>query len=183
MLGLGEYMMMQGVGMSYLASAVLWFLPVAYLLLRWRSYRENRPSDPQLGLKTVLYYFRSVGYQVMLAGLACAIFGLLVAESRDEMLRVGVALALSGGIIYGSQAWLLLRHTNTAEHPAAAKLFCGFNLALVALVTCIALVALLALIFARHTPLGSIRLCLAVLVVYAPAWAVQLTYLLRYSRA
>ncbi len=183
MLGLGEYMLMQGVGMSYLASAVLWFLPVAYLLLRWRSYRESRPADPQLGLKTVLYYFRSVGYQILLAGLACAIFGLLVSESRDEMLRVGVALLLAGGVIYGSQAWVLLRRTNTAEHPAAAKLFCGFNLTLVALVTCVALVALLALIFARYTPGGSIRLCLAVLLVYAPAWAAQVTFLLQRSRA
>ena len=57
--------------------AFLWLFPVAYLILRWRAYREQTPPDPHLGIKAALYYFKTLAYHVVLVGTFCLIFGLI----------------------------------------------------------------------------------------------------------
>jgi hypothetical protein len=175
--------MLQSFGLTYLIAGVLWFLPVAYLILRWRAYKENQPKDPQLGFKTVLYYFKSLGYQVLLAGAAVLIAGLMLGdEAVEEMLRLGAALVLGGGVVYVSHAVILLRRTNTNAFPGAARLYNGFNMALVALVGMAALIAFFVILFSEAMGRSAVKTVLAVLLVYCPAWVAQGAFLLRNSR-
>ncbi len=65
--------------------------PVIYLVLRWRGYREGAPPEPQLGLKVVLHYFRTIGYHVLLGGGFCLLYGLWSEDQRWLLLRLAAA--------------------------------------------------------------------------------------------
>src|SRR5437667_6516883 len=79
---------------------VLLGLAIPYAVLRTRDSREQ--PDSQLGLKTGLHYFLSVGILQFLIGLSIISWDLITREDRlprkdaDEALRVGVAVAAVG---------------------------------------------------------------------------------------
>lgn len=159
--------------------AFLWLFPVAYLILRWRAYREQSPADPHLGLKAALYYFKTLAYHVMLVGTFLLIFGLINEHVRGEMMRMGAGLLLGGAIVYGAHAVIIDKRTNTHQFPAVARIYNGFNLVMTGLVAMAAVVATLVLLFQEYTPAMVIRGALALLLVYGAAWAAQAAFLLK----
>lgn len=159
--------------------AFLWLFPVAYLILRWRAYREQAPEDPHLGLKAALYYFKTLAYHVMLAGTFLLIFGLINEQVRGEMLRLGAGLLLGGAIVYGAHAVIIDKRTNTLQFPAVARIYNGFNLVMTGLVAMAALVGTLVLLFQEHTPALAVRGALALLLVYGAAWAAQAAFMFK----
>lgn len=159
--------------------AFLWLFPVAYLILRWRAYREQSPADPHLGIKTALYYFKTLAYHAMLAGAFCLIFGLVNEHVRSEMMRLGAGLLLGGAIVYGAHVVIIDKRTNTHNFPAVARIYNGFNLVITGLVAMGALIATLVLLFQEHSPPLVIRGALVLLLVYGAAWAAQAAFLLK----
>lgn len=159
--------------------AFLWLFPVAYLILRWRAYREQTPADPHLGIKAALYYFKTLAYHVVLVGTFCLIFGLINDQVREEMMRIGAGLLLGGGIVYGAHAIIIDKRTNTHQFPAVARIYNGFNLVMTGLVAMAAVIATLVLLFQEFTPVMVIRGALALLLVYGGAWASQAAFLLK----
>jgi hypothetical protein len=146
--------------------------PVVYVLLKWRSYRDETPLDPKLGMKVVLYYFKTLAYHVFLASLAVLFYGLLSSES--DAIEAGLGLLLSSGILYLIHTVLIQRLSNTREFPLTARIYTGFNLIIVGLLGMISFVITVTLLFDKG--LKSIKLPLACLVVYMMAWAFQTFY-------
>jgi hypothetical protein len=159
--------------------AFLWLFPVAYLILRWRAYREQAPNDPHLGMKTALYYFKTLAYHVVLVGAFLLIFGLINDHIRERMMRMGAGLLLGGAIVYGAHAFIIDKRTNTLQFPAVARLYNGFNLVMTGLVAMTAVIVTLVMVFAEHTPAIAIRGALALLLVYGGAWAAQAAFLFK----
>src|SRR5437667_8120455 len=79
---------------------VLLGLAIPYAVLRARDSRDQ--PDSQLGLKTGLHYFLSVGILQFLTGLTIIAVDLITRENRKDggsegdVLRVGAALAAVG---------------------------------------------------------------------------------------
>jgi len=166
-------------GFMYLFWGFFWILPAAYLVLRWRAYREQSPIDTQLGLKAALYYFKTLAYHVLLGAGFCLLFGLLSSQVRGELVRLALGLALGGGLIYGALCVLIDKYTNTNQHTSVARLFNGFNLVVCGLLAMAAVIGFFALVVQRNTPGAVLKGFIALAVVYGPAAAAQAFYLHR----
>lgn len=174
-----ESMMFGATSFIWILYAFLWLFPVAYLILRWRAYREQAPKDPHLGIKAALYYFKTLAYHVMLVGTFCLLFGAINEYVRENMMRLGAGLLLGGAIVYGAHAFIIDKRTNTQQFPAVARIYNGFNLVMTGLVAMAAVIATLVMLFAEHTPAMVIRGALVLLLVYGAAWASQAAFLFK----
>ena len=146
--------------------------PVVYVLLKWRSYRDGSSPDPQLGIKVVLYYFKTLAYHVFLASCAVFFYGLLAGES--DAIKVGLGLLISSGILYVVHSILIQRLSNTRAFPLTARIYAGFNLIMVGLLGMVSFVITVTLLIDKGQE--SIKLPLAWVVVYAIAWVYQTLY-------
>lgn len=174
--------------LAMMVPAFSWFFyillplaPLVYLILRWRAYREETPADPQLGVKTVLYYFRTLGYHVILVGEFLLLYGLMDEGSRWQLLRLSAAMLLSGGLIYGLHVWFLVKRTNTAAQPYVARLYNGFNMLICGLVGTGALVATLSTALSEELPWEALKISAGLFVVYGSAWFAQTSLMIRRS--
>jgi hypothetical protein len=143
--------------------------PIVYIFIKWRSYRDNSPPDPQLGMKTVLYYFKTLVFQGLLVSLAALFYGVLKNESN--LINVGLGMFISCGIIYIVHYIIIPKLTNTHEFPLTARIYTGFNLIIVGLVGMISFVVTVTMLINKG--MKKAELPLAVFVVYAIAWVVQ----------
>jgi nitrate reductase gamma subunit len=151
---------------------LLGLVPVVYLVVRWRTYRESGPADPQLGLKVALFHFRTLGYQIALAGLFCLLYIPFNEEARSDMLRIGGPLLISGLLIYGAHRFFLMK-TNQAAFPAVGRLYQGFNLVACGLAGSAALVATLMLLAMEDADARAVMGGMVALLVYGGAWGAQ----------
>ena len=143
--------------------------PIVYIFIKWRSYRDNSPPDPQLGMKAVLYYFKTLAYHAVVASLAILFYGVL--EDKSDAIRVGLGIFISCGIIYTVHYIIIPKLTNTREFPLTARIYTGFNLIIVGLVGMISFVITVILLIDKGLKGG--ELPLTIFVVYAVAWVVQ----------
>ena len=143
--------------------------PIVYIFIKWRSYRDNSPPDPQLGMKTVLYYFKTLAYHAVIASLAILFHGVLGGES--DAIDVGLGIFISCGIIYIVHYIIIPKLTNTHEFPLTARIYTGFNLIIVGLVGMVSFVITVTMLIDKG--LKKAQLPLAVFVVYAIAWVIQ----------
>lgn len=143
--------------------------PVVYIFIKWRYYRDNSPPDPQLGMKAVLYYFKTLAYQGLLVSLAALFYGVL--ENENNLINVGSGIFISCGLIYIIHYIIIPKLTNTHEFPLTARIYTGFNLIIVGLVGMISFVVTATILIDKG--LKKAELPLAVFVVYAIAWVVQ----------
>jgi hypothetical protein len=172
-------MFFETLGFTWLLYGVFWILPAAYIVLRWRAYRENTPPDPQLGIKTALHYFKTLGYHVMLIGAFCLLYGLFESHVRGQMVRLAIGLLIGGGIVFGSHAVILDKYTNPSQSPAVPKLFNGFNLVISGLVGMGALIATLVLLLQKYNSGSMITPAICLLLVYGLSWGLQTVFLFR----
>lgn len=143
--------------------------PIVYIFIKWRSYRDNSPPDPQLGMKAVLYYFKTLAYQGLLVSLAALFYGVL--ENESNLINVGLGIFISCGLIYIVHYIIIPKLTNTHEFPLMARIYTGFNLIIVGLVGMISFVITVTMLIDKG--LKKAELPLGVFVVYAIAWVVQ----------
>jgi hypothetical protein len=143
--------------------------PIVYILIKWRSYRDNSPQDPQLGMKVVLYYFKTLAYQAVLASLAILFYSVLRSES--DLIAVGLGIFISCGILYVIHYIIIPKLTNTHKFPLTARIYTGFNLIIVGLVGMTSFVITVAMLIDKG--LKESEMPLAIFVVYAIAWVVQ----------
>jgi hypothetical protein len=152
--------------------------PLVYLFVKWKSYRESLPNDPQLGLKTVLFYFKVLGYHVSLVGLAIAAAG-LVTPRPGGMVMQGIGVGLAGLIVYGAHAFLIHRFTNTKAFPLTQRAYNVFNVIITGLAGMVALIYTFTVLFESGG--RGIAVPLMFLLVYGGAWAAQTYFLLKWS--
>ncbi|UCH92501.1 MAG: hypothetical protein JSV88_19695 [Candidatus Aminicenantes bacterium] len=143
--------------------------PIIYIFLKWRSYRDNSPPDPQLGMKVVLYYFKTLAYHACLASLAAILYGVL--KSGSDLIKGGLGILVSCGILYVVHGFLILKLTNTGKFPLTARIYTAFNLIIVGLVGMISFVITFTTLIAKD--LEQIELPLVCFVLYGIAWVFQ----------
>lgn len=143
--------------------------PIVYIFIKWRSYRDNSPPDPQLGMKVVLYYFKTLAYHGVIASLAVIFYGVLGNDSGA--INVGLGIFISCGLLYIVHYIIIPKLTNTLEFPLTARIYTGFNLIIVGLVGMISFVFTVTTLIDRGWE--KIDLPVAIFVVYTMAWAVQ----------
>jgi hypothetical protein len=143
--------------------------PIVYIFIKWRSYRDNSPQDPQLGMKTVLYFFKTLAYHTIIAALAVLFYGVLT--SKGDTIEIGLGIFISSGLIYILHHFFIPRLTNTREFPLTERIYTGFNLIIVGLVGMISFVITAAFLFDNFLKNG--ELPLSIFIVYTIAWVVQ----------
>lgn len=159
-------------GFSFLifyAYLVVPLAPIVYIFIKWRSYRDGSSPDPQLGMKVVLYYFKTLAYHAVIASLAALLAGVL--ENRNNTIEVGLGIFISSGLLYIGHYIVIPKLTNTREFPLTARIYTAFNLIIVGLVGMISFVLTVTMLIDKG--LEKIETPLAVFVVYAAAWVVQ----------
>jgi len=170
-------------GFSFLfiyAYFIIPLAPIVYIFIKWRSYRDGDPPDPQLGMKVILYYFKTLAYHVFLASLAILFYG-LVKNTGSSIVHVGLGLLVSSVIIYLTHCILIHKLTNTADFPLTARIYTGLNLVIVGLVGMISFVITLVTLFEKG--FEKIELPLVCFIVYAVAWVLQTAFFCKPSLA
>lgn len=155
--------------LSFYVYTIIPLAPIVYIFIKWRSYRGEAPPDPQLGTKTVLYYFKTLAYHgglVALVFICNGLIGMIISE-----LLMGMGLFVAFAIIYGIHTYLIHKLTNTRQYPLTARAYTGFNLIITGFVGTISFG------YIAGTLLGSIsrgtEMILACLIVYCTAWIFQ----------
>jgi hypothetical protein len=151
--------------------------PIVYIFIKWRSYRDGDPPDPRLGMKVVLYYFKTLSYHVVLVSLVVLFYNLL--ESRGGSINVGLGLLVSGGVIYGVHRFLIHKFTDTLEYPLTARIYTAFNVIITGLVAMVAFIITMTVLFDKG--FSKIELPLVCFIVYTIAWVFQIILYLKPS--
>lgn len=157
----------------------LYLFPLAYLVLRWRAYREKQLADPQLGIKVVLYYFRFLTLQLLLAGLTAGVAGTLIGGGRGQLFRIAGALIVGAGSLYAGCVAAIHQRTNASQFPDVGRLFTGAGALVAGLAGLAAWVGFFLALFSDGYTAEAIKITGSVLLVYLPAFAVLGLSLLR----
>jgi hypothetical protein len=171
-----ELLWLLGPGLGILWTAgysFLWSAPVVYIVLRWQAHHEGDAPDPQLGLKILLCFFRSLALHTALAGAGFIVYGLMPDTRYEPSFRIGCPLLIAGGLVSILHDGVVRRWTNSAARPTVAKTFAGIGLAMTGLIGFGALASLLLFAFQKIHVGEGLNISLAVALVALPTWAVH----------
>ena len=168
--------MMGLVPLMYLFYFIIPLAPIAYIFLKWRAYRDHSPPDPQLGIKVVLFYFKTLAYQAILVAVTLIIYGILKGGYKDEM-RTGFGILVGGGIIYSLHLVMIQNIFKTTSTKLVSRFYGGFNLVIAGILGMVSLVVLCVVIF--QGDVSDIKLPVSALLVYGLAWVYQAASLIR----
>lgn len=150
--------------------------PMAYIFIKWRAYRDGSPQDSQLGVKVVLFYFRTLAYHVLLVSMTLIIFGLLKGGYNDEI-KIGLGLLIGGGFLYILHWVLIKKMFEKTQSYFVSRFYTGFNIIVVGLISTISIIATCIILFKGK--ILDIKLPVSALVIYGIAWFFQTSYFLR----
>jgi hypothetical protein len=185
------------------APMLLMALAIPYAVLRLRDSRSEH-QDPQVGLKSGLHFFLSVGIVLALSGLTFVVVDLLKdkpgipvpagpagpafrqpvaqAETFSTTQRNGWAMVVSGVAVALFHLLLLVVMTNDRHWPAPRRIFTGWRFAIHGLVVVYALTATIVTLFQKELNREELKRFLGTLAVWVPSWAIHLSLLRYYSR-
>jgi hypothetical protein len=182
--------MMAVFALSGMPLALLSFA-IPYALLRLQDSREEN-HDPQVGLKAVLYFVFSLGVLILLTGLNILLYDFIqdhnpggfgrpaATTSFRPAQRYGVALVVVGIAVCLGHLLLILAYTNDLRRPGTRRMFVGYRLAILAVVTLGAFTMLVVMLFQENIKLEDLKLPFSVLAVWGVAWLIHLL-LLRFA--
>jgi hypothetical protein len=178
---------------ALLALPLLLGLAIPYAILHYRDSRGPE-RDPQLGLKTALYFFFSVSVLVFLLGASIIgvetlnelqLFGPVgggggVARARagfGPAKRLGAALMFAGFTFGLVQFVLIHMATNNRKFPLVRRVFGGWRMVIAGMVMLTSFILLVQLLFQENVQPNAIQDAFAVLCVWTPAWLIDLILL------
>jgi hypothetical protein len=176
-------------------------LAVPYAVLRLRG-QDGIETDPQVGLKVLLYFFFSVGVLLFLTGTSVIAVDAVTdrpqqqqqpfggpfgpphrARTFNTAQRTGTALAVTGVLFALFHLVLVKMMTNDRRWPAARRLFAGWRLAVSGVVLLLTVTALILTLFQEDLNEEVIKTTLAIGFVWSLAWVTDLCLLWFYSKA
>jgi hypothetical protein len=189
----------RGSGVSGIAVSALIALPplllglaIPYAVLHYRDGRGGE-RDPQLGLKTALYFFLSVSVLILLVGMSIIAVdslsdlqlfgagrgGLARSNPRSfsEPKRVGAALMFAGFTFGLLQFVIIHMATNNRRWPLVRRVFGGWRLAITGMVVMTMFTLLVIMLFQESVRPEDIQDFFAILFVWTPAWLIDLVLL------
>jgi len=169
-------------------------LAIPYAVLHYRDSRSVE-RDPQLGLKTALYFFYSVSVLIFLSGLT-----ILAVDALRELQLFGTGgggggvfgrprggftpLQRSGsafmfaGFSFGLVQFVLIHMaTNNRKWPLVRRVFGGWRMAVAGMVVLTMFTVLVQMLFQENVQADAIQDLFAILFVWTPAWLVDLILL------
>ncbi len=181
------------------APMLLLALAIPYAILKMRDARLES-NDPEIGLKSALYYGFSLGILLSLVGLTFMVYEALEKGSSSSSstssststwsslswgTRTGLGLLASGIPTAVTHLVLILGMTNDRRYPDTRRIFVGWRLAIHSLVVLTAYTAMMLILFLkdRSVDLSDIQLPLALMIVWLPSWLIHLILLRVYQRA
>ena len=143
-----------------------------YVIARWRNARDP-VQDPQIGLKFVINLFSTWALQLVLAGLALALYTRFSSDidAKSTMYRAAFALLLPACVVLAAHL-VVARRTNQARFPGIRLLFIGYNLLIVGMIGLGALLVLSQALCAKESFGDTGKVALAITLIYGAAWAV-----------
>lgn len=157
-------------GLSALVPALV------YLMSAWRNRQDGR-DEPRLALVSVYGFFANVGFTMATLSLTALLMMLFEGAGRGDMLKVPLALLLSGAAIFAA-TFFPLRAASRPGGSRAGRIYVGLTAFSATLLTAIAFTGLVVVIFTE----GRVSLPLAVLLTQGPV-AVYGAFLLGRSSA
>ncbi|MBN1797678.1 MAG: hypothetical protein JW822_03815 [Spirochaetales bacterium] len=147
---------------------------IIFILIKWRMDHAAKDKDPQVGLKVLLYYFKTIALHVMLAGVVAAAVGIFT-DTLSENYSFPLALCSVGVLIYAAHLVLIIIFTNRCSFPTVARYFTAYNIFIVGIATIVS--AVMSIIFLVEGDYDSLNTTGAAVIVYSLAWAAQLIIL------
>jgi hypothetical protein len=170
---------------------VLLSLAIPYAVLYMRDSR-NEEHDPEIGLKSAMYFMFSLSIILILVGLTVIVIDFLMDEKGpagaksagdfNEMQRLGAAMMVSGFAVGLFHLVVILGFTNDRRFPAARRVFLGWRLAIHSLVVLGAFTILVVQVFQKDVNWDKLKPVFGVLLVWTPSWLAHLI-LIRYYRS
>jgi hypothetical protein len=165
-------------------------LAVPYVVLRLRDSRSEKP-DPQIGIKSALYFFFSVGILLFLNGLTALVVDLLVntpakvpGQGLTYMQRLSLAFMTSGALFALLHLGLVKATTNDRDR-APRRIFAGWRLAIHGIVVIFTTTILLVILFQKdfggEAMKDARKALLGTLLVWVPSWILHLVLVGVYS--
>jgi hypothetical protein len=172
-------------------------LAIPYAILHYRDSR-GAERDPQLGLKTAMYFFFSVSVLVFLLGVS-----IIAVDTLNELQffgpvgggggggggfgrargafgptkRIGAAFMFAGFTFGLVQFVLIHMATNNRKWPLVRRVFGGWRMAIAGMVVLTWFTVLVQTLFQENVQPDAIQDAFAVLCVWTPAWLVDLILL------
>lgn len=143
--------------------------PIIYLFVRWRS-NKGEKADPNLGIKVMTYYFKTLGYHLSLIGIAVLLIDLFK-NGYTANAKTGTAIVITGGLVYIIHVLIISRSFDESGFTLTKRVYNAFNLILVGLVALSSTIILFAIILGKR-PKG-FETPLAFMVIYMLAWLYQ----------
>lgn len=172
-------------------------LAIPYAILHSRDSRDVE-RDPQLGLKTALYFFYSVSILMILTGLTVIVVDLFQelqlfgpvgfgrgprpGGSFNSAKRFGASLVFAGFTFGLVQFILIHMATNDRRWPLPRRVFGGWRLAVSGLVVLLTFTGLVVNLFQENMQIDTLQDFIAILGVWSPAWLIDLVLLRSRSR-
>lgn len=147
--------------------------PLIYIFIRWLSSRESGSVDPNLGIKVITYYFKTIGYHIALIGFSLILHYIFKSGSKSSI-RIGIGILICGGLVYLIHFLIIQKFFNDIEFTITKRVYNVFNLILVGLIGISSMVIFLLMILSK-TPLG-FEAPLSFFIVYVIAWILQSWY-------
>ncbi len=175
-------------------------LAIPYAVLRLRD-TQSTPHDNQVGLKAALYFFSSVGIMLILnGGFILVLEEFVIKPQREEFQRafaaakepdefpnqthrVGFGLATAGAVLTVFHWLFIMAATNDGRFPSTRRLFGGWRFAIDGMIVTIAVIALALILWQKEGFMGDKfkyprRITYSALMVFAPAWLLEMVLLL-----
>lgn len=147
--------------------------PLIYIFIRWWSSRESKSVDPNLGIKVITYYFKTIGYHIALIGFSLILHDIFKGGSKNSI-SIGAGILICGGVVYLIHFLIIKKLFNDTEFTITKRVYNVFNLIFAGLVGITSIVIFLLVILSK-TPLG-FEAPLAFFIVYVMAWILQSWY-------
>ncbi len=166
-------------------------LAIPYAVLYLRDGR-NEDHDPEIGLKSALYFMFSLSILLILSGLTILVVDFLMGDKKlapagkpltefSETQRNAAALMVSGFAIGLFHLVVILGFTNDRRYPAARRVFVGWRLAIHSLVVLVAFTALVMQLFQVDVGWEDMKMLFGVLLVWGPSWLIHLLLMRMYG--
>jgi hypothetical protein len=174
-----------------LSGSMLISLAIPYVVLRMRDKGSPSP-DPQIGIKSALYYFFSVGIILVLTGLTTLVMDVLVGKGPpapggglNDFQRASLGV-MTAGMICAFLHLGLIKGMTDDRNPMARRIFAGWRLAIHGMVVVITITILLGVVFQKDFGGDSMKdfrkQLLGILLVWVPSWLLHLVLVGIYSR-
>lgn len=144
--------------------------PLVYIFIKWWSNKEAKPVDPNLGIKVITYYFKTIGYQISMIGISLMIAN-LIKGNIDSSGRTGAGILICGGLVYLIHLLIIKKFFDDTEFTITKRVYSTFNIVFVGLVVIVSMIVWLSIMLGEmpvkfETPL-------AFFIVYFIAWIFQ----------